>query len=244
MKVVTFNIRCADDPNGHSVPERAPRLFSLLRAEDPDLIGLQEVTPQWLQLLTREFSDDYVILNKFRSTDPEDMEAATVLYKKDRFRALDEGHFWLSDTPWVESLGDDVLYHCHRICQWVRLMEESTGKTFTFLNTHFGFGDSYQVESVRLLQKTATLLGGPVLFTGDFNMEPDSPGYLEMTTVYADANPGDLRPTYHDYGKAAQHIDYGFLGGLTAEECRLLNRQFEGKYPSDHYGLSITLTIP
>ena len=49
MKItaVSFNIRCCDDANGHSIPERAPRLDALVTPLQPDVIGFQEYTVPW-----------------------------------------------------------------------------------------------------------------------------------------------------------------------------------------------------
>ena len=44
LKVISFNIRCANDPNGHSIAERAPRLAKVTTPFDADIIGLQEVS--------------------------------------------------------------------------------------------------------------------------------------------------------------------------------------------------------
>ena len=30
LKIVSFNIRCCDDKDGHSIPERAPRLHAAI----------------------------------------------------------------------------------------------------------------------------------------------------------------------------------------------------------------------
>ena len=47
IKVVSFNIRCANDKNGHSREERAPRLMSAIKSREPDVIGIQEYIPMW-----------------------------------------------------------------------------------------------------------------------------------------------------------------------------------------------------
>ena len=47
LKVVSFNIRCCDDKDGHSIAERAPRLKSILHSVDADLIGFQECRHDW-----------------------------------------------------------------------------------------------------------------------------------------------------------------------------------------------------
>ena len=38
LNIVSFNIRCADDENGNSIEERAPRLSKIISDYDVDLI--------------------------------------------------------------------------------------------------------------------------------------------------------------------------------------------------------------
>ena len=47
LKVISFNIRCSNDPNGNSVVERAPRLAEITSRYDADIIGFQEYRPRW-----------------------------------------------------------------------------------------------------------------------------------------------------------------------------------------------------
>ncbi len=248
MKIVTFNIRCANDPDGHSVTERAPRLLKIIEECDPDIIGFQEMRPHWESLICPDYGDKYVIFNKYR--DKSNAESSPILYKKDKFDEIDRGWFWYSKTPWVESLGDDAIYHCKRICQWVILRERASDKVFCYYNTHFGFGDDYQVESVKLIKETVDVIGGPAVITGDFNMRPTTPAYAEMVKHFADANmllEQDDRVTFHGYGKKTEdcRIDYCFITPDTVEatKYRYLNQTFDGKYPSDHYGLYFELHI-
>ncbi len=250
MKVISFNIRCTnDDPDGHSISERAPRLFKILKEESADVIGLQEVTPVWLELIKNELSAEYEIFNKFRSLEGW-REAEPILWKKSRFEMLDSGYFWFSDTPWVESLGSDYLYHCNRICEWVLLFDKKTDKKHYHFNLHFGFGDDYQVESVELIKKTFDLM--PIknaVITGDFNMKPDTPAYKKMTEYFTDANSLTAKysgTTYHGYGKENnEHIDYCFItvGTVSATDYRVLDKTFDGKFPSDHFGLQLELEV-
>ena len=58
LRVVSFNIRCCDDPNGHSIAERAPRLDAVVSPLDADLIGLQESTPIWMEYIEKYFGDN------------------------------------------------------------------------------------------------------------------------------------------------------------------------------------------
>ncbi len=248
LKVVTFNIRCADDPDGHSISERAPRLKAVLDACDADIIGLQEGRPAWMPYLTADYPA-YELYNVWRDTAPDGWrESAPMLWKRERFDCIGKGHFWLSPTPEVESGKEwDTVHHCKRICVWAKLRDKATGETVLAVNTHFGFGDEGQVNSAALIAARAAALGDiPTFITGDFNATPTTPAYAEMIRHFTDMNPGDGRVTYHGYGKAKHptHIDYCFGNErVTSTTVRLLDETFDGKYPSDHYGLYFKLKI-
>ncbi len=242
MKMITFNIRCSDDPDGHSIVERAPRLKKILEKCDADVVGVQEVRQQWKDILERDYAEDYEIYTQFRSKD-KNREGCALLWRKGKFTLLDKGCFWFSKTPWVESLGDDCLYHLNRICQWVQLQEKETGEVSTCLNLHFGFGDTYQVESVTTVRQTVEALQAKrAVIMGDFNMVPDAPGYREMAGSFTDCNAVTQRysgNTFHNYQRGGgMHIDYCFVNkGFLPKSWQLLDETFEGKYPSDHYGI-------
>ena len=55
LSIVSFNIRCCDDPDGYSIAERAPRLSQVIHAQNPDLIALQEYRPAWEQHIASAF---------------------------------------------------------------------------------------------------------------------------------------------------------------------------------------------
>lgn len=246
LKVVTFNIRCADDPDGHSIAERAPRLKAVLDTCDADILGLQECTESWMPFLLEDYPA-YELYNVWRDTTGW-KESAPLLWKRERFDCVDKGRFWLSDTPEVESgIEWDSVHHCKRICVWATLRDKQTGETVLAMNTHFGFGDEGQVKSAALVATRCKALGDlPAFITGDFNMRPTYPAYAEMTRHFTDLNAGDGRDTYHGYGKAKKpsHIDYCFGNDkVTASAVRLLDETFNGKYPSDHYGLYFELNI-
>ena len=248
IKVVSFNIRCCDDKNGNTIAERAPRLAEAINRRDPDVIGIQEFTPKWEPEFEEYFLKDYEMFFKYRCD--KWLETAPILWKKGMFECLDKGYFWLSDTPEEMSQGWDSI-GCKRICVYAVLKRISDGNVFTFMNTHFGFGDECQVKSVRLIQDYAERISEyPTFITGDFNMTPDSLGYGEMTKKFTDVNTvtgGDTRPTYHDYHpekNSGQHIDYCFFGaGVRGVSRERIDDDFDGKYPSDHYGLNIELDI-
>ena len=149
LNVISFNIRFGDDENGYSIAERAPRLEKVIKSYNADLIGVQEYTPLWEENIEKMFLDNYGFFNKYR-TSTGWMESAPILWKKDKFECLKTGYFWLSDTPEVESGGWDEINH-NRICIYAILREKQSGTEFTFMNTHYGFGDDCQIKSTRLI---------------------------------------------------------------------------------------------
>lgn len=247
MKVISFNIRFTDDPNGHSIKERAPRLKTVLDKQDADLVGFQEVVPEWMQYINPDYCENYEILYMPRAKT--DGEGATIMWKKDKFTLLEKGHFWFSDTPDEESRGWDERYNCYRICLWVKLKETQTGKEFVFADTHYGFGENGQCKSGKLIAQRLSKLTDTAIIVGDFNMVPEDKGYETMCESFTDVNAStakDFSTTYHGYGVCDDaHIDYCFVTEKTVEpkNSALITDTMDGKYPSDHYGLCVEVEL-
>jgi endonuclease/exonuclease/phosphatase family metal-dependent hydrolase len=150
----------------------------------------------------------------------------------------------------VPSGGWDY-YGCNRICLYALLKEKTTGKTFVFYNTHFGFGDENQVKSVRLIrQYMQKFASSPLFITGDFNMTPSAPAYEVMIETLSDANEktaNDRRSTYHAYAPQDEknmHIDYCFVNEKVQPVAfKIIDELVDGKFPSDHYGIYAELEI-
>ncbi len=248
LQVISFNIRYNDDVNGNTIAQRAPRLKRVLDQYGADLIGFQECTPTWMPHLEADYGTEYEIFNKYR--DKNCAESAPILWKKERFECLDKGYFWFSETPEVESRFSYENGHL-RICMWVVLKERISGQVFTYMNTHFGFGDRAQCDSADLIrQYEKKVARGPVIFTGDFNMQRSFPAYEKMSGWYTDVNAAtvnDLRNTYHGYTfdqNLDELIDYCFVTRDIAPVIyQRLDQTVGGKFPSDHYGIRAELEL-
>lgn len=249
LSIISFNIRCWDDKDGNSIAERAPRLHAVTEPYDADLIGFQEYRPQWEEHIKKYYGEKYEIFNKYRST--EKPESAPILWKKDKFECLKTGYFWLSDTPEVESKGWDEIYDCYRMCEYVILKEKTTGKAFTFMNTHFGFGDKCHTDSAELIYKYSKKISDyPTFITGDFNMTPENAGYSVMTKYFTDVNAvtsKDMRTTFHGYNPDEHpnsHIDFCFIDDkIKPVNQKIMDETVDGMFPSDHYGIFVKLKI-
>ena len=250
INVISFNIRCCDDPNGYSVAERAPRLKSIISGYNPDVICFQEFREIWEPHLVDFYSDEYEIFIKYRNKTV-DVEAAAILWRKDKFECIKKGYFWLSDTPEVESRGWDKLFNCYRICVYAVLKSKATGEIFNVMNTHFGFGDKGQIDSAKLIYEYSRKVSDYKTFVvGDFNMTPESKGYATMVENFTDLNvltSNDSGTTYHGYNPEKindEHIDYCFIDKTIIPINQTIIRDtVEGKYPSDHFGILAELNI-
>lgn len=250
LNAVSFNIRYKSDKNGHSIAERAPRIESITDAFGADIIGFQEYTPAWEAEIASRYGGEYGIFVKYRD-DETDEEASPILWRLDRFELVGTEHFWLSDTPEVKSRGWDRESTCYRMCVCAVLRERKTGVEFAFLNTHFGFGTDCRQKSAQLLTERAEKYKSmPVIIVGDFNMTPDEPAYAVMTSHFTDVNAvtaRETRGTYHGYDPnrvRGEHIDYVFVSeAVTPVSYRIADETFDGKFPSDHYGICVTLRV-
>lgn len=235
VSVVSYNVRCCDDPNGNSIKERAPRLEKAIKKYDPDLIGMQEFVPAWDPYTKKIFSDDYDYIINYRCKD--NYEGTPIFWKRAKFKLLDHGVFWLSETPDQESLGWDADYY--RICAWVKLQVRATGKVFYYYNTHFDYTEPPQEPSA-LLMAERVVTDTPAIVTGDFNMEPDSKGYAAMVKTFTDANTqNDATATFTSYGdpETNKRLDYVFVRNAATQNYKVMTEMPGGNYVSDHFGV-------
>ena len=242
MNILSFNVLCRDWVS------RVPLLNDLIRAEAPDVFGLQEAHADWMDAVCAAFPDyDYVGIG--RNDGKRDGEFSAVFYQKDRFTLLDSGHFWLSETPDVPGKGWDAA--CIRICSWALLEDKTNGKRFAAMNTHL---DHRGVEARRKgLEMIVARIGemspgAPLVLTGDFNVFPDDECLAGVNLMLHDARTDAPvttdKPSFNGFGlMESKIIDYIYYRGFTsADEFKVVDATFAGKpYISDHYPIEAVL---
>ena len=183
IKVMTYNIRY-DTPQDsvNQWPKRAHKVYALIKKYDPDLIGLQEVLHHQLMDLIQNLSA-YTYIGVGRDDGKTKGEYSAILYKKDRFNALNQNTFWLSETPQVQgSKSWDAAIT--RVASWGTFKDLKSKKEFLMINTHFDhIGKEARKNSAALLKQKASEIakGVPLIITGDFNCTREEPPY---TTIY------------------------------------------------------------
>jgi endonuclease/exonuclease/phosphatase family metal-dependent hydrolase len=244
LSILSQNIRCRDDANGHSVAERAPRLYQRIHACDPDLIGLQEASKKWENFL-EPLKEEYGVIWMYRQP-IESLEATPLYWKKALFELVEEEHFWLSETPQVPTKGWNA--DCYRICSHATLRHKESGKLIHFYNTHFDWVGKGPRESAQLIIRKAEKHGDlPVFCTADYNFIPESAPWHSMRSWFYDARetlcPENITSTCVGYNPPVENIrriiDMCFYhgSGVTPTEYRVLTETYDEKHVSDHFGV-------
>ena len=184
VRVMSFNIRYGTANDGINRWElRKEFLVDTIRDFDPDLLGTQETLASQRDYLADALKS-YAVVAAGRDDGKQAGEMAALYYRKDRFEAIDEGHFWLSDTPEkVGSKGWDAALP--RIATWVKLkdLRSPEAKPILFVNAHLDHkGQEARVQSAKLIRVKLQELGSEArwIVTGDFNASPSDEPYRAL----------------------------------------------------------------
>jgi endonuclease/exonuclease/phosphatase family metal-dependent hydrolase len=247
ITIGTYNIRY-DNPrdSGNLWIDRAPVVAGLIRFHGFDVLGVQEGLKNQLDDINKALPE-YTRYGKGRDDGKDAGEHSAIFFKKDKFKLLKGGDFWLSETPDVPGKGWDVTC-CNRICSWVFLEDLKTRKQFYVFNVHYDHQAMVaRRESSKLILKKINEIAGtkPVLLTGDFNGGRDSEWYktIANSQVLADVS-GLVKFPYANNGssngfripKGQSVIDHIFMSKqFTAIKWGILTDTYFGKFPSDHF---------
>ncbi len=239
MKTMSYNILCFDK-EGHEREKREPLVLEIINKNNPDTLGVQEATPEWMSYLKNHLADyDYVGVG--RDDGDNKGEYSAVFYKKDKYITVDKGNFWLSETPEKPGKGWDAV--CVRICSWVLLEDKETGKRFIHLNTHLDhIGVQARKEGMKLIFDKAESFSVPTIVTGDFNFDQGSEFYEGLVSgklrdsKFA-AEISDDGVTYNAFGEyEGAIIDFIMVSPeIDVKKYTVVNELIDNVYPSDHF---------
>jgi endonuclease/exonuclease/phosphatase family metal-dependent hydrolase len=253
LRIMSFNIRLPAESDGVDYWEtRKPLALRMLREQQPDVIGLQELVKAQADHLARELPK-YAWFGRGREADGGG-ERMGVFYRKDRLTVVESGDFWLSDTPDVP--GSITWGHPHpRMVTWALFERRDDGRRFYLLNTHLPYREQDEAARVKGAQAIARHLATlpddvPVVLTGDFNTVPDSDVHAVLAQTLQDAwmtapRVEGIDATFHGFtGKADRRIDWIFVRDVQLESITSVTTRWNNRYPSDHFPLVVTLRLP
>lgn len=211
-KVASYNIRLktdVDDQKGDGWDDRKSVIFDLIQYHNFDVFGTQEVRLPQLEDMTSALKGyDYVGVG--RDDGMQKGEYSAIFYKKNKFKVLDSGTFWLSEDTKRPNKGWDAKFP--RICTWVKLQDKCNKNVFWFFNTHFDHvGKIARSESSKLIIEKVKEMAGkdPSVLTGDFNVDQTNEGYTVMAT-------SGLMTDAYEIAKI-KHAQNGTINGFNAE---------------------------
>lgn len=249
LNVMSFNIRYQNKQDGNNAwVYRKDNVVYFLNEHHPDVFGLQEVLDEQYIFLCNNLSD-YAAVGVGRDDGMRKGEYMPVFFLKNRYKLIDSGTFWLSETPNEVSRGWDAA--CNRICTWVILKHRKSGKRFLFACTHLDHKGKTSRSNAAILikQRLESISSGlPIVLVGDFNVSEKSEVYETMcskpyafndTWKVAQKCEG-LTYTFNGFGKYdatnGNKIDYIFVSpGMKIKNATIFDAHIaEGRYLSDH----------
>lgn len=191
-------------PTPHSWASRLPGLGDIFERNQPDIIGIQEPINKEDVADLQQFlpNHDAVFFNSTWEWNgqpvPWGYPDAMIFYDRRLFALLEQGSFWLSDTPDRPSIGWTLSLP--RIVTWAKFQDlRAGGEQFIFSSTHFDNAGVNKVPSATLFLERFQVFadqGLPLIITGDFNSQLPSDSYKVLTEG---ATPGGfhLDNTFH-----------------------------------------------
>ncbi|MBO4551235.1 MAG: endonuclease/exonuclease/phosphatase family protein, partial [Bacteroidaceae bacterium] len=247
LSVCTYNLRYknSDDTNkGNGWNTRRTYLINLVNFQQPDLLGVQEALKAQMDDMANGLKG-YAYIGVGRNDGGTSGEYSAIFYRKDRMVLLDNGDFWLSDTPWkpskgFPSKGGSTSYY--RICSWGKFYDKLTGKVVYHFNTHLDLDETNRQQSFYLIKQKIQEIASttaPVIVSGDYNAVQTGDAYKLFL------NSGFLYDCYTKATTAQRFITNGTCPGFDANnystvsgELRRIDHIFISKaFDLKHYGV-------
>lgn len=255
VRVITYNIRFNNPADGvNAWPNRSEQVAALLDFHDADIFGLQEA-------LIGQIEDLQAQLPKMkwvgvgRDDGKKAGEYSPLFYDAEKYQALKQGWFWLSQTPEKPGLGWDAA--CNRVCTWILLQTVKSDKKFLVFNTHFDhLGVQARNESAKLILRKIKELNPeklPVILTGDFNLTPEQTPISLIMQELKDSRSISKNLPYGPSGTfngfeftspLKDRIDYIFVSKqIEVKRYAVLSDSKDQRYPSDHLPVLVSLDL-
>ncbi|AZQ61622.1 endonuclease/exonuclease/phosphatase family protein [Flammeovirga pectinis] len=254
INMMSFNIRMNTPNDGENAwPNRKDWVADVIKFNKVDILGTQEVLLGQLNDLKKSLPE-MTAIGVGRDDGKEGGEFSSIFFNTHKFKLIDSGTFWLSETPEKPSKGWDAALP--RVCTWVKLKHKASKRTLVVMNTHYDhMGAEARVQSSKLISKKAQEMAEngkvPVVLMGDLNSIPTSAAVLELQGVFQDTRPlsllAPLGPTgtfqAFDYNSdLIDQIDYIMVHGyFKVVRYAHITEARDHKFPSDHLPVFVEL---
>lgn len=248
LHVMTYNIRRRLDVTVRPADRwrrRKGPLRSLLRAERPTVLGVQEALPDQAMWVKAALGDAYRLVGRGRGAHGRG-EGCPMFYDSERLELLDATQRWLSDEPDIEgsaTWGNPVP----RILVHTLFRDRATGMRFVAINTHLDvFSRRSRLRSAARLRELAAQDAEPCLVMGDLNASADSEvtrallagAVLRDAWAVAEERDTPAWGTFGNYREPRPEGDridlIAVSAGVRVRRTAINPHRFDGRFPSDH----------
>jgi endonuclease/exonuclease/phosphatase family metal-dependent hydrolase len=263
LHVMSFNAlfqtdRSTPEDPGHW-PHRAPAIEALMAAEQPHLLGLQEMQGWTFGPIEAGLGLHHRSLGVGTAGGNEGL-INPIFYDTRRLELLTWNQFWLSDRP--REVGSRTWGNAGpRAAVWARFRDLETGGELVHLNTHLDHVITQaQVKGAQLVAdhlRQFHLFGLPTITTGDFNaVAEDSPAYTVLVDDFglqdswrtAQQRLSPAWSTFPHFGEA-EESDFRIDWILLSQDAHVLDATINaarpgGIWPSDHLPVQARVLLP
>ena len=248
--VMTFNLRRDSHADGkNNWKHRRNSIMRMFNSTAPAIVGVQECMPHMWKFLKLNLKKRYAFncsaeivgARKLDKTFLFPSEGLGIFYDKKKYKRLDSGMFWLSDTPdrFSRTWGNDTP----RICVWISLLENDTNKSILVLNTHLDHeSGEARIKSSKLIHDfVVTKKFDEVYIMGDMNTSYNSSELKELNENYEVSGTflTNGKGTFNNFkGQQSQQIDAIFWKNeLKLADVQIITDGYGVDFLSDHYPL-------
>ncbi len=258
-RVMSFNLRTKFLLDAHNHwNHRKHLVVDTINRFSPDILGTQECQASQARYLKTNLSG-YSFVGAGRNDGESGGEMCGIFFRTQKFTKLDEGHFWLSETPdkpGSKSWGSSY----RRMVTWVKLQPRYESEPIFFFNTHLDNGDrKARVHQAWLLRRKIDQIadGRPTIVAGDFNTDSgttpyqllvkgpqDWRGYFVDTYRQVNPTPAKNEGTRHGFGggTSGDRIDWIITtDNFATLDADIDRTHYNGQYPSDHFPVTAIL---
>ena len=254
LKLMSYNIRLDVASDGQNAwPVRKDFFASQIQFYEPDIMGVQEAMPN--QVLDLEQMLPHYNQVGIGREGKGKGESSNIFYKKEKLKIITTNTFWLSETPDAISKGWDAA--CHRVCTFALFQDITSKRKFWIFNTHLDhIGEQARANGIKLILSKIEQYNTdqyPVVFMGDFNLEPNDKSIVALKMQMNDASDISLQKPFGPNGTfnnfefdkpVSKRIDYIFISKeakLEVKKYAVLSDSKDLRYPSDHFPVYVEI---
>ena len=250
IKIMSFNIRNGGEGDGiNGISKRHSVIEKMIKRENPDIIGFQEITSEERRWMRGILGTEYVLVGGGRDENYRG-EGCSVAFKTDIMELVKMDTLWLSDTPEMSGSRYRGLDQSPfpRLLHSLTLKHKEASRTVTVINTHLDHvGTTARAKELSQIYDYIARHGVSGALMGDFNLKPNTELITDFSArleklCWRDAT-AVIKTTYHEYGKCSTKIDYIYTD-LECIQSYAVTDIENGVYCSDHYPICAIVKLP